>query len=199
MYADVVSSLALAAALGSIGWQVTKEIRWDRPLLSVSGRLMYSGRGTDRGDFKEYWDLEVVAANVGNAATQIVDVYWEFERAGDTNFQVRGSETPESGMSIEFNGELQIHDGDVSAAGPALPQSIGRNDVVTWLFERPRPSNAVIDEAVQGRPVVVFVSRTRRPEASDSGRNPNLTTAHGDWVILAEFPDMIGGVPAASA
>ncbi|POH68960.1 hypothetical protein C3B61_03405 [Cryobacterium zongtaii] len=196
MYADVVSTIALIAAGGSLGWQIYKETRWDRPQLAVSGVLKYSvDSGFSDGVVvrkpeTQTWDLEVVVANVGNVTTQIVDVYWEFERADEAGFRVRGTETVGGPKKFEFNGQVAVHDGDMVEGGSALPRPINRNEVLTWTFERPRLTNAFIDDAVQGRPVVEYVSRAKDPIASETGRNPHIMTAKGEFTILSEFPEL---------
>lgn len=189
MYADVVSTIALAAALGSVAWQVGKEMRWDKPRLTVSGRLIYAARSDSKASVVEFWDLEIIVANIGNIATQVVDVYWEFESTSTERFLIRGSEMDDGSFTHEFNGEAQVYDGTLK---PSIPLKLGRNDGQEWMFERPRSQNAMIDTATRGRPVVVYVARSRRDDRL--GGHPNRALEYGEWKPVVEFPKMVGAL-----
>jgi hypothetical protein len=177
MYANVVSTLAFCVGGFSLAWQIWRTVRWSRPVVTVAGRLMVSAdlkvNTGVRGN--KHWTLEVIVANIGDRSTQIVDVYWEVEQQDGALFRVTGSNM-DGTRSLELNGDVQIEGGAVE---PTVPCEIQRNQELEWLFDRPLEANPRIAKSKRGRPVVVYISRTKQRGTVDG--NPYRSIVSGEW------------------
>jgi hypothetical protein len=177
MYADVVATCALIAALASLGWQTYIHVRWNRPVLAVSGDFGYYQEAHSDGSVDEQgWGFTVVASNVGSLPTRLLDAVWELELADGRTVLVRGTDSADGLHQVRTSGETLILDGVVA---PATPLTLQTHDAVEWEWTREEQSHPLIATAVRARPVVTYVSRNRGK--AREGGNPNTTLGSGEW------------------
>lgn len=177
MYADIVATLALLAALGSIGWQTYLHFKWNRPVLAVSGDFgHYQEAHSDGSVDLQAWGFTIVASNVGSMPTRLLDAVWELELSDGRTVLIRGTDPADGSREVRTWGDALILEGVME---PALPLTLQTHDAVQWEWTREVQSHPLIAMAIQARPVVTYVSRTRG--TAREGGNPNTTLGAGEW------------------
>jgi len=132
-YSDVLSTIALAVSLLTALAGVIMYFRWERPVVSVSGRQRMS---SSHGSPTVWAEFILHIVNTGNQATQLVDAYWEIEIVGQGSTQLRGDGT----------------DGTTRLERHQLVEVVAVVDV-----------HAIVDPSkwVRARPVAVYTSRKK--------------------------------------
>lgn len=149
---DVLASIALLVSLGTAAWTGYRALRWDRPVVSVSGMQWIGGSshapGAERAGFS------LVVFNTGNQTTQIIDAAWQIDRGNGVDIRlkaVHGGGGPES---------LFQAPGDASTA-PSLPFTLGRYDRSAWEFDMLLTWLAEPEGIIRARPMVEYTSRKK--------------------------------------
>lgn len=177
MYADTVATCAFIAALGSLGWQTYIHVRWNRPVLAVSGDFGYYLEAHSDGSIdQQSWGFTIVASNVGSTPTRLLDAVWELELSDGRTVLVRGTDPSDDLREIRTWGDTLIMEGVLE---PAIPLTLQTYDAVEWEWTREEQSHPLIAMAVQARPVVTYVSRNNGK--AREGGNPNTTLGVGEW------------------
>lgn len=177
LYADIVATLALLIALGTAARQAYVHFRWNRPVLAVTGDFGYvTEKHSDGRLGMESWGFTVVATNIGETPTRLLDVCWELELADGETALVRGTDAADGVIELETRGETLIMNGVFE---PTIPLTIAKFDAAEWEFHRDVKRHPLIAKAVRGRPVVTYVSRSKK--ANLGGGNPNTSLGAGEW------------------
>ncbi|WP_162829092.1 hypothetical protein [Microbacterium foliorum] len=115
----IVSVLAFVVGGYSLGWQIFRHYRWERPLLTVSGNWMHtSEQSSDGHRTREVWELDIEVTNTGDVGTQIVDAYWEFvSDDGEQPLRVSGSRLAEQPLAMHVDWQLLVDSGEVTVRG----------------------------------------------------------------------------------
>lgn len=178
VYADVVATLAFLIAGVTAGRQIYLHVKWDRPVLAVTGDFGHITELHSDGTTSDpRWGFTLTATNTGETPTRLLDACWELALADGRTVLVRGTDSPGGIYSFATQGETLILDGEFD---PKIPLTLGKLDAVEWEWERDERAHPLVADAVRGRPIVTYVSRTRRKDRNASG-NPGTTLGAGEW------------------
>lgn len=124
-YSDLLATVALVISVLTAGWTAVRALRWDRPVVSVSGTQWIGERSTAVGRRVAGFTMEVV--NTGNQGTQVIHAYWQIDRGDGVMIRYTASH---GGGGIESL--FAAPDGDEA---PALPFTLGRYERRAWDFD----------------------------------------------------------------
>ncbi|MGO8940702.1 MAG: hypothetical protein ACLQLO_27545 [Mycobacterium sp.] len=195
VYANAVSTIALAVAGSSLGWQI-KSKWWDRPKIvlanvrvssegKLSGEMTGDLRTTALRHIETGWSTSVVVTNAGDAQTTLLDVRWQFdyESAGYPRTFIPGT---------VVDGPLETQMTDARKAGSGLirllvpdggkpfeAKVLERNQSASFTYQIGLGAIELLDlrRSHQARPVIDYIDRKRRfgPQAHGP------VTMHGRW------------------
>lgn len=171
MYADIVSTIALALSLASAAAAAYLYLRWNRPVLVVTGTQWITA-AQHPSQSRAGFSIEIT--NVGNQSTQVLDAYWEVDRGDGLDFRFNAKH---GGGGIE-----SLFKSDQQRSDPTYPFTLSRNEQRAWEFSLELAPFQDQASMVRCRPVVEYVSRK------------HSTIARGAWQ-----PSQIGINAAASA
>jgi hypothetical protein len=158
-YSEIVSTAAFLLAL-FVAWRTW---RWDRPVVTVTGRQWLGGLGTAEQD-KTSFSVEV--ANRGNHARQILSAFWQVERR---NSPVQTIPASHGGGGIQS----LFHAPSVSKE-PALPFILDRNQREAWDFEMSLDGLRDRGAITRMRPAVELLSRKDHHVVYGAWQQPKL-------------------------
>ena len=150
-YSDVLASIALAVSLLTAGWAALRALRWDRPVVWVSGQQWIGGRSAQPDALLAGFSIELV--NTGNQRTQIIDAYWQIDRGNGVDIHFKAIPGG-GGIDSLFLDPRQV-------AAPTLPLTLDRNERLAWDFEMGVSGISEPEGILRARPVAQYVSRKR--------------------------------------
>lgn len=158
-YSEIVSTAAFLLAL-FVAWRTW---RWDRPIVTVSGRQWLGGLGTAERD-KTSFSVEV--ANRGNHATQIVYAFWQVERR---NSPIQTIPASHGGGGIQ-----SLFQAPSASREPAFPFILDRNQREAWDFEMSLDGLRDREAITRMRPAVELLSRKDHHVVYGTWQQPKL-------------------------
>jgi len=150
-YSDVLASIALVVSLLTAGWTALRALRWDRPVVSVSGAQWIGQRSTAPGREVAGFSLEIV--NTGNQTTQVVAAYWQIDRGNGVEIHFTASHGG-GGVDSLFEAPDQTN-------APTLPITLERYGRCAWDFEMSLNGIREQESILRARPVAQFTSRKK--------------------------------------
>lgn len=160
-YSDILATVAIVISLGGVGFTAYRTIRWEKPIVTVSGGQWMYGDGKNPAESRAGFSIDIF--NAGNEETQVLDAYWDLDRGDEFKFYVRASARGGINAIIDYG------DSEFRKPAPKLPFKLGKYEHSSWEFDIPLRGILNLERIHRARPVVEYTSRKNRQ------------FAYGDW------------------